>query len=379
MKIKSKNKRLLVLLTTMTEDVTPLLHPQPRRPYNLTRERANSSLSISSSYSPTTPSQDFSRLPAFISRKDVGSKLERDTSFSSFRSVLNLTSSTLSGIYTPSLSGTETSRDQPSTPTGDGDQTFRNSIDDNKPPVIGPYERPRLQRSPPSHQHHQSFLEYILPLGLRTTLLFSFGVAYGVIVSHLHDHQQVAPVQLEGIEQSSWRYLMAWGGVGVVLGGLLPWIDVLWEEVFGGTIEVFASKPQVSRPVDASEDQEPRRASTTGSGLSADWHPSVRSIGAFIGIAFAIVRTGAPSSYLQCKAKFGTAQAPLAVGITGIPHLSPREPSALVSGRPLKTWFPSLHDCRSRGDCHSFWNQPGDSALTGGFITTSKCNEHVSQ
>lgn len=289
MEIISKNKQFLVLVTTMTEDVTPLLHPQPRRPYNLTSTGTNSTLSNSSLQSPTTPSQDPSQQPNDFSRNN------------SFWSVLNLTSSTLSGIYTPSVSGTETSRAQPSTPTGDGDQIFRNSIDDNRPPVVGPYERPRLQKTL-SHQHHQSFLEYILPLVLRTTLLFSFGVAYGVIVSHLHDHQQVAPVQLEGIEQSSWRYLMAWGGVGVLLGGLLPWIDVLWEEVLGGTVEVFASKPQDSRSADNSEDQGPKRASITGSGLSADWHPSVRGIGAFIGIAFAIVRIGAPSLNSSCKA-----------------------------------------------------------------------------
>lgn len=82
---------------------------------------------------------------------------------------------------------------------------------------------------------------------------------------------------------------MAWGGVGVLLGGLLPWIDVLWEEVLGRDVEVFASKTQDSRTADVSEDQGPRPASRSGSGLGADWNPVVRSIGAFIGIAFAIV------------------------------------------------------------------------------------------
>ena len=133
-------------------------------------------------------------------------------------------------------------------------------------------------------------------------LLFSFGVAYGVIVSHLHDHQQLAPVQLEGIEQSSWTYLMVWGGVGVLLGGLLPWIDVLWEEVLGRDIGIFVSKPQESRPVEASEDQGPRPASRLGSGLGADWNPVVRSVGAFIGIAFAIVSNGVQSLKFWCEA-----------------------------------------------------------------------------
>lgn len=267
----------------MTEDTTTLLHPQPRRHYDLTPTSTNSSPS-----SPTTPSREFSQQPSDSSRMDADSMLEKETFNNRNRSILNLTSSTLFGIYTPSGFGLETSRDQSSTSLGNASQTPRHSIDDNKPPVVGAYERPQSQRSH-SHQPHQSFLEYILTLGLRTILLFSFGVAYGVIVSHLHDHQQVAPVQLEGIQQSSWGYLMAWGGVGVLLGGLLPWIDVFWEEVSGRDNEVFASKSQDSMPADVIEDPKPRPASRSGSGLGADWNPVVRSVGAFIGIAFAIV------------------------------------------------------------------------------------------
>ena len=207
------------------------------------------------------------------------------------RSILNLTSSTLFGIYTPSSASIETSRDQLSTPW----RTPRHSLDDSRLPTIGAFEGPQIQPSHP-HQPQQSLWEHILPLGFRTILLFSFGVAYGVIVSHLHDHQQLAPVQLEGIEQSSWVYLMAWGGVGVLLGGLLPWIDVLWEEVSGMDKEAFALKLQDSRPVDVSEDQDPRPASRSGSGLGGDWNPVVRSVGAFIGIAFAIVSSGTNQS-----------------------------------------------------------------------------------
>lgn len=95
---------------------------------------------------------------------------------------------------------------------------------------------------------------------------------------------------------------MAWGGVGVLLGGLLPWIDVLWKEVSGRDIEVFASQPQDSRPADVDEDQGPRPASRLGSGLAADWNPAVRSVGAFIGIAFAVVSNGVQSSNVWCEA-----------------------------------------------------------------------------
>ena len=259
----------------MTEDFSHLLHPQPRRPYDLTPTSTNSSPS-----SPTTPSRDYSRHASDSSRIDADSMLEGETSNNRNPSILNLTSSTLFGIYTPSVSRFDTTRDQPSTP--------RHSIDENRPPVIGAYERPQQRRSH-SYQSQRTFLEHVLPLGLRAILLFSFGVAYGVIVSHLHDSQQMAPVQLEGVEQSSWRYLLAWGGVGVLLGGLLPWIDVLWEEVSGMDKEVFALKNQDSEPVNTREGQSPSPASRSGSGLGADWNPVVRSVGAFIGIAFAIV------------------------------------------------------------------------------------------
>ena len=255
----------------MTQDTTMLYQPQPRRHYDLTPTSTNSTPS-----SPTTPQQDFSPQTSDLSRRVADAMSE-----SRNRSILNLTSSTLFGIYTPPGSSIEPNRDQPSTQWVNNSSTPRHSIDDNKPPVIGAYARPQPQ-PPHSHQPHQSFFEYVLPLLFRAILLFFFGVAYGVIVSHLHDHQQVAPVQLEGIEQSSWVYLVAWGGVGVLLGGLLPWIDFLWEELSG-------SKSQAWRPAYVSADQDPRPASRSESGLGGNWNPVVRSVGAFIGIAFAIV------------------------------------------------------------------------------------------
>jgi len=136
--------------------------------------------------------------------------------------------------------------------------------------------------------------DYFLPLGVRTVLLFFFGVAYGLVISQLHDSQQVAPVRIESLHGGglSWRYLLGWGSVGVLLGGLLPWVDVLWEEVLGIDKDVFASnaESEESNLAKRGSDEDERPNARSGSGLGADWNPVVRSIGAFIGIAFAIRR-----------------------------------------------------------------------------------------
>ena len=262
----------------MTEDsTTTIIHPTPRRPFEL------SPISTESS-TPATPT----RQPSESTRTEPDSVVEHATRHT--RSILNLTSSTLFGIYSP---GYDSNREEPSTPGVTGTQTpVRQIADDKNPPVIGAYERLQTRKSH-SHQHqrHSSLWGYVLPLALRTVLLFSFGVAYGVIVSHLHDSRQVAPVQIEGVERWSWAYLMGWGGVGVLLGGLLPWVDVLWEEVLGGTRDVFASRaiPNDTASLSGVDDEDERPSSRSGSGLGADWNPVVRSIGAFIGIAFAIV------------------------------------------------------------------------------------------
>ena len=258
----------------------PLLHPEPRRTFQLPPTSTESS-------APPTPSLDSSDYFRQEPEAD-GEKPANRT-----RSILDLTSSTLYGIHSPY--GSENARGEASTPWGAGAQTpsLRTSTDDLKPPIIGAYERPRptLQRSQSSHHHPHPHLyrDYVGPLTLRTILLFFFGVAYGLVITQLHDTQQVAPVKVEGIEGYSWRYLMSWGVAGILLGSLLPWVDVLWDEALGKHEDPIVPKkpPEASRP---STEEDERPASSFGSGLGTDWNPVVRSIGAFVGIAFAIVR-----------------------------------------------------------------------------------------
>ena len=206
-------------------------------------------------------------------------------------SILNLTSSTLFGIYTPSASGCDTNREESSTPWGNGSQTpARTTFYNVKLPQIANTRGVQAEKTQSVLQHPRS-LAMLKTSSERVVLLFIVGVAYGVIISHLHDSQQVAPVQIETVEHGSWGYLMGWGGVGVLLGQLLPWLDVLWEDVLGIDKFIFASKDDVDdpRPGSSGGDEEETSESKSGRGLGADWNPVVRSVGAFVGIAFAIV------------------------------------------------------------------------------------------
>ena len=146
------------------------------------------------------------------------------------------------------------------------------------------------------HQHSTGFGGKLFLLFERVLLLFLFGMAYGLVISHLRDNRQVVPVQIDlrGIEHNSWGYLIGWGGIGVSLGALLPWVDVLWADALGNSIEIFHTI-HPSQPSVTSKDSNGKQKSQgigLGNGLGADWNPVVRGIGAFIGIAFAIVCVG---------------------------------------------------------------------------------------
>ena len=111
------------------------------------------------------------------------------------------------------------------------------------------------------------------------------------MISHLHDEQQLAPVKVEGIDRYTRRYLIIWGVVGVGLGSLLPWVDILWNETLGhdGGSNMKSTMQGPSRSGETGSDGDDQSALQSRSGLAADWNPAVRSIGALVGIAFAIV------------------------------------------------------------------------------------------
>jgi hypothetical protein len=236
----------------MTES-SALLRPLPRRPFELSPPSNDSS-------QPSTPGQS-AELSGNAELLDV----KGDLAASRTGSIMNLTSSTLFGIYSPTAFGSP--RDE-STSWGTESQSIPRLREDLRAAGIQatsdqpPRERKVQVRRPDSLRRI-----FFLSL-LKSVLLFIFGVTYGTIMAHLHENHWITPVKMEVIDGDSPRYLGLWGIAGVALGSVLPWLDTWWDEQSN-------RGPQDHRQGDSRS--------------SSRWSSSVRSIGAFVGIAFAMV------------------------------------------------------------------------------------------
>jgi hypothetical protein len=253
-------------------EMPQIYRPIPRRAFEITPASSDSS------YPPS---------PAEATNPELLSPQKADTSPSRTRSILNLTSSTLLGIYSP-VSG-DGNREEMSTPWGTGAQTpaKRHSVDDyNYQPADGAIKW-NGEATKPRHQvKRRGFRGYVVPLVLQTVLLFGFGIGYGAIVTHLHKTQRITPVPVLDVDRSSVAYQVSWGLFGVLLGNALPLVDSLWEKFLSSN-----SRPGSRK---SSPAQKPGSTSSTESGLGPLWYSAVRSMGAFVGIAFAVVRISPP-------------------------------------------------------------------------------------
>ncbi|KAF2405522.1 hypothetical protein EJ06DRAFT_526040 [Trichodelitschia bisporula] len=251
----------------MESDATspPLLRPRPRRPFELPTASPIPSSTPDAS-SPPTP---------YLSTSDLD---KSDVSRS--RSILNLTASTLYGIYSPTaFDGTS----GPTTPWGAGAETpSRNaSVGDFSFSPRGSaaaelearllqtdgdeiLPEPRSKADIPSQPHTapRSRTTVVLYRIWKAFALFVSGVCYGALIAHLRDDRTLRGLLDEGLGGAEATYLLFWGAAGVAIGSVLPWIDKLCD---GGSTEK-------------------RHQETPG----VEWHDVVRSVGAFIGIAFAI-------------------------------------------------------------------------------------------
>ncbi|PGH32897.1 hypothetical protein GX50_04309 [[Emmonsia] crescens] len=279
-----------------------ILHPRPRKPFELGSSAEPSeppTPAEPSPYNTNTNTQDPLDPSSASSSKD-------SLAASRTRSILNLTSSTLLGIYSPTaldnpredLSSWDTGTQTPTYPypRSPSINTSSTTITKSANGAANPASTRRYSTTTTTRRH--TLRSFYLPLLLRSALLFIFGVAYGTIITHLHDNPRVTPIKIENIDvirRGSWVYMLFWGVAGVALGGLLPWFDVVWEELVGdgngkddkggsgnGNVEVNGGR---NGKLNGHGDLQSN--GTTGT-LAADWNQVVRSIGAFVGIAFAI-------------------------------------------------------------------------------------------
>ncbi|KAH8693652.1 insulin-induced protein-domain-containing protein [Talaromyces proteolyticus] len=235
-----------------------ILRPRPRRPFELP--------SNDSSQPPTPPSGEVQGSSNAADLLDVKSDLAaRRTG-----SLLNLTSSTLLGIFQPTAF--ESGRDENSP----WDTQIHTPIDGNLPPHRALDTRSPDQRA--AVHRRTTTLTFYVPLISKMSLLFACGVVYGVIMAHLHENHQITPVKLELIDRNSYRYLGSWGVGGVALAFVLPWLDNLWEN----------AKSTSSSKKLANGYQAAGKGTSSGT-RSSRWTLAVRSIGAFVGIGFALV------------------------------------------------------------------------------------------
>jgi len=287
------------------EHHTPLLKPLPRRPFEFSS--SNDSSVQSSPYIGSNPTDDSHLDPSSANnRADV----------SRTRSILNLTSSTLFGIYGPTAgSGSTQDASQPPTPWGTGAETplrdHHSNIDDASRSASLDLTRVRTNNAseidalllargssggggagrkarsssgalpPPLPLHHapESTARALGAAAVRAAVLFGFGVAYGALVARLRDDAALSRVD---VGSAGWRVLAFWGLAGVAIGHLLPWVDGVWDGAGRGGERARA---EAMEGVSAEEHAGPRKRALGG----VEWSDVVRGVGAFVGVAFAIV------------------------------------------------------------------------------------------
>ncbi|KAI0166119.1 hypothetical protein GGR57DRAFT_7628 [Xylariaceae sp. FL1272] len=265
-------------------DGPPLFRPVPLRPFALNFRE------------PTPPDED--SLPhtpqnePFLNLDHINSKLlatrnrqSDSASISRAQSVMNLTSSTLMGIYSPTTYGRYGSGDDLSTPWGTGAETPAKDLSTEEPN----YEI-RKERAPPTRRHSGNSLPRSQPLspavsamylGLGALLLSGLGMLYGILVATVKDSRSSRTLRVEHLVRASnysLGYILFWGAAGLTLGSLLPWFDGLWDSA----LQRESSETE--------EDEQKSVSGDAGMGTLADtdWMLPVRGIGIFIGIAFAI-------------------------------------------------------------------------------------------
>ncbi|KAI0998252.1 hypothetical protein K3495_g9941 [Podosphaera aphanis] len=212
-----------------------LICPKPRRPIPLDPSQGTPTPLVSPSPQIDTPSRT--------------------------HSFLNLTSSTLRGIFSPRRYDFE-------------QDNLLNSMGTS------------VQASQTTHPSSSSFsmtksknLQPPTAWSLRIAFLFGAGMSYGFLIKHLHDEPHLSTPQVKDLlQRDDWVISTFWGLLSMLVGCLLPHLDYL----FSSNERISTGQSRDSHPLT----KENLKANTGI--LAQDWTPVIRSIGAFVGIACAI-------------------------------------------------------------------------------------------
>ncbi|KAI1465064.1 uncharacterized protein F4812DRAFT_130255 [Daldinia caldariorum] len=270
---------------SQNDDGPPLLRPIPRRPFNLiprepTPPNDDSPAPIVSADPGHVPLLNLESLNSRLLNMRNTDLTPESTTISRTDSSLNLTGSTLAGIYSPSIWGKDKfdmGVDEPGTPWGTGADTPAKNLRADEPNYKIQKERAlsgrrRSSLHPVVRPPPLSTAQRVFYHGLRSLLLFGLGVLYGMLAVQLRDRQMaVGPLEMHNLLRSAdggynWGYLAFSGVCGIVMGILLPWFDGVWERVFG------SDDVAVESPVEQSvEDQTFKRPASF-----TDWALAIR-------------------------------------------------------------------------------------------------------
>lgn len=270
----------------MVDEGLHIYRPIPRRPFALGKRSPTPPSEADDDYSPPlSPFRPYSldnahRAENYLDPHAFNAPLDSSSRSGSYQ---NLTSSTLSGIYTPTISDGFDDNDSAPPRTGRLEDSVYKVVRDRRSSVVARRRSSTVPgKSAPGQQRFSAF-----SLGLRTGLLFLLGMGYGALLLRVSTEQQWTSFPVDEIlkPKHDGRYLVAWGLCGVVLGGLLPWFDGKWEQI--------VEKRNVA------DDESINASDVPGT----DWALVIRGMGAFAGIVFAIVRN-CPFSQLTPRAPF---------------------------------------------------------------------------
>lgn len=308
-------------------DMPQLHRPLPRRAFDLTPISADSS-------KPPSPAAEAQNAELLMNDRSEFSPPPSRT-----RSILNLTSSTLLGIYSNATDGGR--GDELNTPWGTGAQTpslsHRQSADVDRLQVPSfPFSNETSRKSVVRKAPKKTVKNFYLPLLTQTIMLFAFGLGFGSLLTHLHKTQQITPMPVPHGGTNSRHYQIAWGILGVILGNALPQLDSLLDddEAITGGFDTKTTQYQHIRSLSGTSQSGKERPSLTDNGLGPIWYSAVRSVGAFAGIAFALVCNEPIKDRIFTD--FCAAKNPLAVNFTGFIDSSCCEPSFVVLDRPIQ-------------------------------------------